>query len=42
MKVILGKGDHVTGETPEVDSRTLGRFLEEAQVTGQLDLCCLL
>ncbi len=37
MKVILGKGDHITGETPSVDSKTLGRFLEEAQVTGQLD-----
>lgn len=38
MKVILGKGDaEKTGATPEVDSRTLARFLEEAQVTGQLD-----
>jgi serine/threonine protein kinase/WD40 repeat protein len=36
MKVVLGKefpGD--PGSTPDV--RTLGRFLEEAQVTGQLD-----
>lgn len=38
MKVILGKGNEkAKGETPQVDSRTLGRFLEEAQVTGQLD-----
>lgn len=38
MKVILGKGDaEPTGQTPDVDSRSLGRFLEEAQVTGQLD-----
>ena len=36
MKVVLGKGEE-TGETPQVDSRALGRFLEEAQVTGQLD-----
>ena len=38
MKVALGKGEEVpTGETPEVDERTLARFLEEAQVTSQLD-----
>jgi len=38
MKVVLGKEDAATtGDTPPVDSRTLGRFLEEAQVTGQLD-----
>ncbi len=38
MKVVLGKGEErETGKTPKVDSRTLGRFLEEAQVTGQLD-----
>ncbi|MFN0007473.1 MAG: SUMF1/EgtB/PvdO family nonheme iron enzyme [Planctomycetota bacterium] len=38
MKVILGKADaRVEGSTPSVDSRMLGRFLEEAQVTGQLD-----
>jgi len=31
MKVILGEGDaKKTGETPPVDPRTLGRFLEEA------------
>ena len=36
MKVVLGKGEP-TGETPHIDSKTLGRFLEEAQVTGQLD-----
>ena len=41
MKVILGKegqrGSSKAGDTPDVDSRSLGRFLEEAQVTGQLD-----
>jgi len=38
MKMILGQGDSSsTGQTPAVDSRKLGRFLEEAQVTGQLD-----
>jgi len=38
MKVILGKGEVSTdGGTPPVDSRLLARFLEEAQVTGQLD-----
>ncbi len=37
MKVILGSGNASTGDTPNVDPKTLGRFLEEAQVTGQLD-----
>ncbi|MHC5209558.1 MAG: serine/threonine-protein kinase, partial [Planctomycetota bacterium] len=38
MKVVLGEADaKPTGRTPVVDERTLGRFLEEAQVTGQLD-----
>ncbi|MEZ6014753.1 MAG: bifunctional serine/threonine-protein kinase/formylglycine-generating enzyme family protein [Planctomycetota bacterium] len=39
MKVILGRGDRssTTGDTPDVDPRTLGRFLDEAQITGQLD-----
>ena len=38
MKVILGKGaSQSEGNTPPVDSRQLARFLEEAQVTGQLD-----
>ncbi|MFN0242169.1 MAG: protein kinase domain-containing protein [Planctomycetota bacterium] len=38
MKVVLGAGGHVaSGETPLVRPRTLGRFLTEAQVTGQLD-----
>src|SRR5262245_9031324 len=36
MKVILGKTEG-TSETPPVDRRLLARFLEEAQVTGQLD-----
>src|SRR5262245_4246998 len=38
MKVLLGQAElGRSGDTPPVDSRTLGRFLEEAQVTGQLD-----
>jgi serine/threonine protein kinase/formylglycine-generating enzyme required for sulfatase activity len=37
MKVVLGKDDTPRGDTPDVDPRTLGRFLEEAQITGQLD-----
>ena len=37
MKVVLGKGESGKGDTPRVDPKTLGRFLEEAQVTGQLD-----
>ncbi len=37
MKVVLGKSDGESADTPPVDPRTLGRFLEEAQVTGQLD-----
>jgi serine/threonine protein kinase len=37
MKVVLGHGDPGKGETPPVDEKTLGRFVEEAQVTGQLD-----
>ncbi len=38
MKVVLGTEDRASrGATPPVDSRTLGRFLEEAQITGQLD-----
>ena len=38
MKVMLGRGEAaVSGHTPAPDSRTLGRFLEEAQVTGQID-----
>src|SRR5262245_32340486 len=37
MKVILGKGATPSGETPPIDRRLLARFLEEAQVTGQLD-----
>jgi serine/threonine protein kinase/formylglycine-generating enzyme required for sulfatase activity len=38
MKVVLGKEDKAgKGPTPPVDSKTLGRFLEEAQITGQLD-----
>ena len=38
MKVILVDGNgRKDGATPEVDSRTLARFLEEAQITGQLD-----
>ena len=44
MKIILGTGGtggqgsaQAVGGAPNVDSRSLGRFLEEAQVTGQLD-----
>ncbi len=38
MKVILGEGEaSKTGVTSSVSSSALGRFLEEAQVTGQLD-----
>ncbi len=38
MKVVLGRGGAPgTGETPRIDPRVLTRFLEEAQVTGQLD-----
>jgi serine/threonine-protein kinase len=37
MKVMLGKCEAAPGQTPQVDPRSLGRFLEEAQVTGQLD-----
>jgi serine/threonine protein kinase len=38
MKVVLGKGDAAgSGGTPQLDTKVLARFLEEAQVTGQLD-----
>ncbi len=38
MKVALAKGDApASGPTPRIDTRLLSRFLEEAQVTGQLD-----
>lgn len=38
MKVILGSGEATeTGDTPAPDPKLLSRFLEEAQVTGQLD-----
>ena len=39
MKVTLGMVDQTAsdGDTPSVDERTLGRFLEEAPVTGQLE-----
>jgi len=38
LKVMLGKGPvPAAGDTPEVDDASLGRFLEEAQVTSQLD-----
>ena len=37
MKVVLGESDsRRTGETPEIDARKLARFLDEAQITGQL------
>jgi len=38
MKVVLGsEGDSGRGSTPRVDERRVARFLEEAQITGQLD-----
>ncbi len=38
MKVILGKVDaDSTADTPVADTEYLSRFLEEAQITGQLD-----
>jgi len=40
MKVVLGRESEASSEAssePAVDAITLGRFLEEAQVTGQLD-----
>jgi len=38
MKVILPRGDApASGGSSNVEPRVLGRFLEEAQVTGQLD-----
>jgi serine/threonine protein kinase len=37
MKVVLGQAGERTGETPQVSERVLARFLEEAQITGQLD-----
>ena len=38
MKVVLGReGDAGQETTPQLDERSMGRFLEEAQVTGQLD-----
>ena len=38
MKVMLGKADpEAPGASPKMNTRALGRFLEEAQVTGQLD-----
>ncbi len=38
MKVILGQEDlRPSGSTPPVESSRVARFLEEAQVTGQLD-----
>jgi len=38
MKVVLGQGDtRHEGETATAEPATIGRFLEEAQVTSQLD-----
>ncbi|MBK7644260.1 MAG: SUMF1/EgtB/PvdO family nonheme iron enzyme [Planctomycetes bacterium] len=38
MKVILGRADATAdGDTPPVSSSKVSRFLEEAQITGQLD-----
>ncbi len=42
MKVVLGRdGEKASGVTPGVDGRRIARFLEEAQVTGQLDHPCV-
>jgi len=37
MKVVLGGGDSRGGSTADIRPKVLSRFLEEAQVTGQLD-----
>ena len=37
MKVILGRAGPGSEETPPADSTTVARFVDEAQVTGQLD-----
>jgi formylglycine-generating enzyme required for sulfatase activity/serine/threonine protein kinase len=37
MKVVLGQEGKTSGQTPAVESRVLDRFLEEAQVTSQLE-----
>ncbi len=37
MKVLHEKPESLGGQAASVDPRSLGRFLEEAQVTGQLD-----
>jgi hypothetical protein len=38
MKIVVGQAPAPeSGRAPTTDSKTLGRFLEEAQVTGQLD-----
>ncbi|HUR28964.1 MAG TPA: serine/threonine-protein kinase, partial [Planctomycetota bacterium] len=37
MKVILGRGETASGSKTPRDQKLLARFLEEAQITGQLD-----
>lgn len=37
MKVVLDKGRSERAKAQDVEPETLGRFLEEAQITGQLD-----
>ncbi len=37
MKVLIGSEPEREGPAPPAEPRSLGRFLEEAQVTGQLD-----
>ncbi|MFY9345062.1 MAG: SUMF1/EgtB/PvdO family nonheme iron enzyme [Planctomycetota bacterium] len=37
MKVVLGQDAPPSGGTPSVDPQVLQRFLDEAQITGQLD-----
>ncbi|MBI5363862.1 MAG: serine/threonine protein kinase [Planctomycetes bacterium] len=42
MKVVLGSdGQRASSSTPPVDGRTVARFLEEAQITGQLEHPCV-
>ncbi|MFT5464101.1 MAG: serine/threonine protein kinase, partial [Planctomycetota bacterium] len=37
MKVVLGSSDKASGDTPQIEAQQVLRFIEEAQVTGQLD-----
>jgi serine/threonine protein kinase len=37
MKVVLAKGEELSDAPPRASARTVSRFLEEAQITSQLD-----